>query len=655
MSDQMTPLAGVPQLAVVNTNWGVNNIVDLNDADIRKRIITTLNTCSSLLKSHCGPLSGYAMLVRDTSLNETTQPSLFTRDGIRIMSTVQFLSPIERYIKNLLTYIGMRVDSAAKDGTTTSMLWACKLLKYMLEDYNDRDLHKLPITIFHVNNTIDEVFRLVTEELRANFIYQVDDLAATNAAPDVLAAAGKIAFMQALSSSGGNLELATAMRDIFARSPRETWEYITFSYAGHENEKQYYVRNDDYDYRVGCVNTTWDTLDSALNTEYERTNIPVLVLPQSVSAGTAVLTEMLDMVIPAYPEDHGLCIIAPYYDSDLIRMVNDANMKRDPQHKIALFQYSAYETFNGKTFDWVLKILPAIAGVTVFDPYVDKHISAKHFFVAKKLRWHNKWLDIYGIVDGVDEANHLHPFVVHPEQATPYYTDLLQHVTAMLAEAKESYTKDNKLAAVYTEVINHLTTIRRPTLELGGTVHDQQANSEVAKDVLGAIMSSLNHGFIINGPLAIRHAITSVQDKVQAAMPDDTEVHKATKKLALNILRHMHDAIASVTETVYRENELQGYTAGMSVMTKDSHDKYDLYINSLDGTTRHLTDYLQLLTAESHDDAILTMGYPVLQPAAIVREMLRRVHELMIKFMLTNKLVVDGGVMVTEDKEHGGD
>lgn len=662
MTETATPMP-VPRLSIVNTNWGVNNIVSLDDPDIRKHIISTLETCSDLLKSHCGPLSGYAMLVNDASINETMQPSLFTRDGIRIISTVQFLSPIERYIKNLLAYIGMRVDSAAKDGTTTSMLWSAELLKGILNDYNERDLHKLPITIFHVNQTIDEVFEKVVHQLEQSFIYHVSDLTAhanPNAA-EIQEVAGKIAFMQALSSSGGNLELATAMKEIFTKSPQTTWDYITFSYAGHENDKQFYVRDNEYDYRVGCINATADALDSALNTEYERTNIPVLVIPQPLAAGTGVLTELLDVVIPSYPEDHGLCILAPYFDGDLIRLINAVNRQRKSQNKITAWQYSALETINGKTFDWVLKILPAIAGVTPYDSYDDPHvIFEKHLFIAKRLRWHNKWLDFYGIVDGVDEANHLHPFIVHPEKATKYYTELLEHVTRVLAEAKDSYDKDNKLAAVYTEVINHLSTIRRPTLELGGTVHDQQANSEVAKDVLGAIMSTLNKGFLISGPLAIYHAIYNVSLEYSNLIAN-TEVQTATNQLARAVLQYMLSSISEVTHTVYRVEELKKYSVEPSVDSVDAtrvhatptgQTKYSSYINSLDGELRDLDQYISQIAANTPNIELLTTGYPVLQPATIVTEMLRRVHELVIKFMLTNKLVVSGGVMVNQDTDH---
>ena len=113
--------------AVVNTNFDTTNIVSMEES--LPQILHTLQRCQNILKDHCGPQSGYAMLVNNMSAGINFEPNVFTRDGIKILSSIEFLSPLERYIKDLLTYVGTRVDNTAKDGTTTSMLFSALFFK----------------------------------------------------------------------------------------------------------------------------------------------------------------------------------------------------------------------------------------------------------------------------------------------------------------------------------------------------------------------------------------------------------------------------------------------------------------------------------------------------------------------------------------------
>ena len=71
--------------AVINTNFDTNNIVPMDES--LPRIKTTLQKCQKILKNHCGPQSGYAMLVNNMSAGVNFEPNVFTRDGIRICRT----------------------------------------------------------------------------------------------------------------------------------------------------------------------------------------------------------------------------------------------------------------------------------------------------------------------------------------------------------------------------------------------------------------------------------------------------------------------------------------------------------------------------------------------------------------------------------------
>ena len=69
---------------VVNTNLGLTNVVSVDDSCIN--IVETLETCKEILFSHCGPYARYAMLINGYTAGEKFEPSVFTRDGIRVLS-----------------------------------------------------------------------------------------------------------------------------------------------------------------------------------------------------------------------------------------------------------------------------------------------------------------------------------------------------------------------------------------------------------------------------------------------------------------------------------------------------------------------------------------------------------------------------------------
>ena len=81
---------------------------------------------------------------------------------------------------------------------------------------------------------------------------------------------------------------------------------------------------------------------------------------------------------------------------------------------------------------------------------------------------------------------------------------------------------------------------------------------------------------------------------------------------------------------------------------------HEKYINALDSEhkIRTLSDYLNKM--DKIDDDILNLStegmelgtqYPVFQPIDITKELLKRTQELLLKFAITNKIVVAGGVV----------
>ena len=625
--------------AVINANYDTTNIVEMQESV--PRIKKTLQTCQEILKAHCGPQSGYAMLVNNLSAGMNFEPSVFTRDGIRILSAVEFLSPLERYVKDMLTYVGQRVDNAAKDGTTTSMLFSSLFLDKVLDKIDE--IQKCGLSFFQMNKIIEDTFAGILDNLK-EYTYNIERMNDVEEADEAMKVktAGIIAYMQALSSSGGNVELAIAMKEIFEKSPSISWDFITSHNSIKETGKAFEVEVCDYDSHLQCITALEGQLDKKLSTEYEVENSEVLVITNPIDDGdirTDGILQYLRNLDPATP----INIIARGFSGAFTSACWQMNELRSA--KIALWQYAPESRFAGQQYPYELLILAAVAGVKPFDmDTVDFINHDVHIFTAKKLHYHDTYLDFFGIVDGTDE--NLHPFYLHPETATQFYKEARESLETQLELYRDGHKKDGRMFGIFMEMLNRIACIHRPTLRLGGPAHEQVANKDVVQDVQGAIMSSLKHGFLINGPISIYRGIhDEYVAKTEEDVSDATIEVQNAKKFSLIILDCMRASISEVIDTVH----------GTSIDEVIGSYEKDTYVNSLSGSVKYnFYDFVKEVEEGKHVDNLSEDGmrlgstYPVLQPVAITMELLKRMQELLMKFVNTNKIVVYGGVVVND-------
>jgi hypothetical protein len=623
--------------AVINANYDTTNIVAMQESI--PRIKKTLHSCQDILKAHCGPQSGYAMLVNNLSAGIDFEPSIFTRDGIRILSSVEFLSPLERYVKEMLTYVGKRVDNAAKDGTTTSMLFSSLFLDKILDMI--KEINACGLSFFQMNKTIETTFAGILENLK-EFTYSIERMNNVAEADEAMKVktSGLVAYMQALSSSGGNVELAVAMKEIFEKSPSISWDFITSHNSIKETGKAFEVEVCEYDSHLQCITALEGQLDLKLSTEYEAENAEVLVITNPIDDGS-IKTDGILKYLREADTDTPISIIARGFSGSITSECFRLNELR--HKKIALWQYAPESRFAGQQYPYELLILAAVAGIKPFDmdtpDFIEKDV---HIFKAKKLHYHDTFLDFYGIFDDTEE--NLHPYYLHPEKATQFYKEARESLESQLEMYRDGHKKDGRMFGIFMEMLNRIACIHRPTLRLGGPAHEQVANADVVQDVQGAIMSSLKHGFLINGPISICRAIKIELNKhIDAKNRETSEELIATHDFAIIVLNCMIDSILEVIETVH----------GESIDTESFIGESDTYINSLNGRG-HLNfyDFVEEIKKGEHVDNLSEDGmrlgstYPVLQPVAITIELLKRMQELLMKFVNTNKIVVYGGVVV---------
>ena len=468
--------------SIVNTNYGITNIVSMKDS--KKHILDMLDRCCAILTDHCGPKSGYAMLISEYGVNESFQPSIFTRDGIRILNSIDCISPLEKYIKNMLTYIGGRVDNYAKDGTTTSMLFAAAFLRKVLDTFNTN----VALSGYAYSCIAKDIFDEVQKRLD-NYKFTVESLCSdpTNEA-ELIKAAGIVAFVQALSSSGGNIVLAKAMKSIFEASPKVAWEFISYTNSRKESAEEFSVEVPEHDIKLRCSlgTITNGILNYALGTEYLDEDVRVFIYSDALINGTFKEINVMEY-FTNYPTDKPLVFITQSPDPNVVKAINDLNTKR--QKPITLWVYMSDLHIAGAEYPWELILANAICGCEPFDTaYAGDKMTDAYTFVAKKIHFQNGYIYIYDTVEREPESC-LHPFYAHPDKATEYYKGVREGLEKQIDLYKNGHNPNGDALKYFTEMLNRLACPHRPTLKLGGTVHDQVANADVVQDVLGAIMS----------------------------------------------------------------------------------------------------------------------------------------------------------------------
>ena len=610
---------------VVNTNMGLTNVVSITDTDSMKIINKTLDTCTNILFGHCGPFARYSMLLNGFTAGENFEPSVFTRDGIRVLSAVEFVSPIERYIQELLTYIGGRVDNYAKDGTTTSMLITAKFIKGILAAKDSFD----KISTVDVAKSVNEYFTKLNKEIDT-YKVTVEQIASLinheYTESDLIKAASIVACMQALSSSGGNVQLAECVREIFANTPKMAWDFISYRNSPKESETPYSVNIPDYDtkFKVALAIAGANIFNKGLGSEYEEENVRCIIVPSGIIANDFDTFGLMEYV-NEYPSDEPLVIIAPSIDPSVIQSISKLN--QDRRAPISVWQYMTDMRINNMALNYELQVALAICGGT---PYryrsaLNEKMSDKYTFVAKRVHFFGGYMHIYDTAPTA-EGTCLHPYYIDKNVATEYYNDLRTQIEGQLELFENNARTDQRDRNFLVETLNNLACVHRPTLYVGGTVHEQVANADVVQDVLGAIMSSLKHGFFVNG-------VWSFMDIVRA-MGNVT----LPKEAPTAILSTVHFCLQNAIDAVW--NHLYGDYTELYQLDKGS------YWNILCSKPSNVSYFI-----EDMDSYIKSNNYPILHPVGIYTELLKRINELAIKFALSEKIIVRGGVVMPEDKQ----
>ena len=616
---------------ILNTNLEVLNRVDKEDSE--KHIRDTLEEIIDIMIPHCGPRSRYATIITGTG-NAEFEPSIFTKDGANILAYLEFVSPIKTYIKRFIEYIGRRVDNEAKDGTTTAILFTSTFLLNLIEARHGDTVTSIKELDALTTNEISQLFSRVNEKVIQNlqsYVMTVADLPGTS----IQEKASLMAFMQAMSSSGGDTLLADCMRRIFLSSPREGWDRLTVTQSVLEGGAPFRVKYHEYDYRLYAGLDIDEVLNASLNTGYEVEDVTVLVYADTLSFGMSALDTVTDYLETTPDTPH--LVLAKSFDARLITYVKKLNKER--KHPIALF--SSMEDDGGRrSLD--MEALCHMTGTVSYADGCVGPISKEHTFTAKKAMFYGNYLELFHIFDRSPEDT-LHPYMRDLDNH-PKYRDFLNILQQITTSSKQGHVKNGKLVESVSRVYKQMTCIGVPELYVAGDTHTNLSNMSVQQDVQGATIASLSSGFLCAGLLAFCDALRKYTSDTMCL---DT--------LERNIAKHMQHAIEDIIQVVY------GSTMSDFYKQHETIDK-EQYSNALFPTTMHVSEYaehLYSIVREHRDgdallkalreDTYITAQYPPCQPVMVYKELLSRTQELILRVLLMDKIIVPGGAYLEKE------
>jgi CYTH domain-containing protein len=471
----------------------------------------------------------------------------------------------------------------AHDGTTSSMLLASHLLKYALTQKNkrkeDKSLSELGKELKSKFDTILCMFN--------KYKVNISDICTfcTDLEENELRAI--VAYMQSMVSSKKDIELSKCMYEIFKHTPKELYSLFTYKRDPVETDQAYRVEYPKHHFEIEAFLGVNKPLNSALGTEYKNVT-DLIVADNHLAIGYAETDMLLDYLKSREDSEDDLVILASSASPDIITAINKCP-------GVYMFLYN--DRLKNHTYP-ELRVLAASA---------DRYTTTTSFqvgdWIIPNVLVHFKGNKLYltiAIIDSfIDQETKVHEF--HYTDKNSLYTETCHDLEELIDKSQHSHhLRVNELEEyirIYKNMLNPIV----PSLVVSGKTMDNHSNNTVVEDTLGAITSTLEHGFVIDG---------------------NAKLAMIAKQIDYPILQK---SIASLLDIIYGdENDVDLQFPNLHEDIEIS--KYQYYDMELD-KIRNI-DFLN--------------RFGIIQPYKLYNELFSRIVEVLPKILNTSKVIVPG-------------
>ena len=571
---------------VLNKHRGLSNIIEGDDITVG--MTNVISRIKDILKDHCGP---YGKFATRCDVNPAIKPT-FTKDGINIVEGIELISPLERYMKEQIQYIGKKVERAAGDGTTSSMIIASKLMELFL----DFDLNGVAYNDFYedYNKFVRNLGKILNE------LAIITD-------PEDKEMVRQVAYTQAMTSSHGNKDLSEKIAEIFATSPRKSWDNLRYKRNPYEGSQQFEIEVNDSDYHCRAYPHNNKMMNNERGDERNHETCDIIFSTTGLVDMSIDYDYIKGQIEQRLEEDNPepLIIIIPHHADATTRGEIDTILhKRDPKKVIGIF--SVRTTDN-------VRINDMVAMSAVFGSYYYELTDNPLVLKGAKFDYRHGEIYISNVVERTEE--NIHPDVDDDESPVASFLAILDQAIEDVNNGIASTDFASKLDN-YDRIYNAVMLQRVQELKIGGVTYDNAAMLPVVDDSIKAAREALREGIVLGSFETLREALTS---------------YWVEKDYELESHEHGNRFIEALTKAIDEVHEGLYRFSGKEV----EHTSPGTGIDVKSGQTYTLDDI-------GKDKLMIT------QPLSVDLTLLKRFGEVGLKFIFTNRTIVPNGVCMDE-------
>lgn len=604
---------------IVNANINVTNVIEAGD--IYSVMLDTFLDIVRILSDHCGPYGKFAMITSAT--NRLAEP-VFTKDGIGIVRALEYMSVMQEYVRTTLAYMGSRIETAAGDGTTSSMIICAQgmyhLLKGLLESKHAYSYTELEREYKKFSKKIEEI-------LLKN-CYNIDRITASDELNPMTEEEKKTciyraAYAQAYTSSHGNTELSHAVATLFAETPKEAWNYLYIERAKFESDKQYEVAIDESQYTSNNVRIfPGSSLTDNMGTSRTREGVEIVLsgIAPTIDDMYVDGNELYKRIIASIAdvENRECAFICPKdIDNNTLNHISAAfNKYQDTSTVLFLV-----DTSDPRLNDIVcMKVL-------------NNDLSAVSTFVGNYTYEGSDLKITEGLYENKEDSK-LNPMVNNPDY--PALNEMMKNIDKIIEQIK-SQTANR----ILNEQINKLQKLRlnllvckRTYFRIGGAAYDVAAATDVVLDAILAVKHSLTKGFNLGGNKALFMACMEYLDNYQYIKADQDPIGE------------LHDLFS----WVIRAGIEAVFEATVKWFDEDIRPRFDPLVsqNIANHESIPMKDRVTSITESICDPKNEEFIVPIIQPVSADIEIVRRFGELALKFVKTERIITPGGLVTNK-------
>lgn len=485
---------------VLNSHIGVMNMISRDD--LRGVMMDTFKQVRELLTDHCGPYGKFAVIVDPT--NPTAEP-VFTKDGINIIRSLEYMSPMQDLVRRMVAYIGGKIESAAGDGTTSSMIMVVSALEYLT---NILSTSSYKYTYQQLVDIMD-LFIERTEEQYSLHVITPDKFAQYHNV-DKQVAIRTIAYRQAMSSSHGDTVLSNAVADMFSIIPEDSWDLVCFMRESYETNKRIETVIEDDQYVLDCNVFHPHMLNKEMGTECIFDDAELLVLCTDLMNSEAFIypkvKQYLEKKTPI--ASNGSNGSETKYVPSVLIIPNGVNldtkleleklMKDNVDKDIFIFVHTVD---NPRMNDLV-----ALSLVNGFRPFVGNTFNELNISKGVSGRYRNGQLKLNGLYVPNGDS------IYHPLIGSKTFRDMdlaIDSIKQVVSKMKQdTLTKSLSKDITYFERLhNKIKLTRRAIVKIGGSSHDNAAAVDVVMDTVSSVRIALTKGFVFGAEKTLQKVL----------------------------------------------------------------------------------------------------------------------------------------------------